>query len=324
MSTTDAIQPGGAGRGRNARAVVAALEPPAETPIVPRATIAGRALVAVIAIMTFLAALTLGAVIMVRAAAKEWQAEVGREVTIQVRPTAGRDIESDLARAAAIARNSPGVLEARAYSKEETAQLLEPWLGSGLRVDDLPMPRLIVVRLAAGAPDLAPLRRRLEAEIAQATLDDHRGFVERMRAVSAAVLAAGMAVLVLVLAATLLSVSFATRAAMATNRPVIEVLNLIGAKDDFIAGHFQRHFLRLGLQGGLIGGGSAMAVLALAQLAGGWLGGSTGGDQLALLLGSYSIGVLGYGAVLALVVVVALLTAATSRYTVARTIATAR
>ena len=56
--------------------------------------------------------------------------------------------------------------------------------------------------------------------------------------------------LVLVLIATMLSVTFATRGAMATNRPVIEVLHFIGAKDGFIARHFQRHFLLLGLKGG--------------------------------------------------------------------------
>ena len=67
-------------------------EPPLprfETPIVPQATMSGRALVAVVAIMTFLASLTTGAVMLVRAAASEWQADVAREVTIQVRPAAG-------------------------------------------------------------------------------------------------------------------------------------------------------------------------------------------------------------------------------------------
>jgi len=56
-----------------------------ETPIVPKATIAGRALVAVIAIMTFLASLTTGAVMLVRAAAVDWQSEVSREITVQIR-----------------------------------------------------------------------------------------------------------------------------------------------------------------------------------------------------------------------------------------------
>jgi len=60
------------------------------SPIVPRATISGRSLVGVVAIMTFLASLTAGAVMLVRSAANEWQADIAREVTIQIRaPEAG-------------------------------------------------------------------------------------------------------------------------------------------------------------------------------------------------------------------------------------------
>ena len=44
--------------------------PPAQRSIVPRDTLAGRARVVVLAIMTFLAALTLGAVVLIRATAK--------------------------------------------------------------------------------------------------------------------------------------------------------------------------------------------------------------------------------------------------------------
>jgi len=293
-----------------------------ETPIVPEATISSRALIAVVAIMTFLASMTIGAVVLVRAAANEWQSDVAREVTIQVRPVSGRDIEADVANAAAVTREYAGVAEVRPYSKEEAARLLEPWLGSGLQLDDLPVPRIIVIRIASGAaPDLAQLRATLGEQVPGASLDDHRGFVDRMRAMSGAVLAVGLGVLLLVLAATVLSVAFATRAAMATNRPVIEVLHLIGAKDNFISGHFQRHFLKLGLKGGSIGGGTAIALFALAELASGRLVGA-GGEQFAALFGSFSIGPLGYVAVLAQVGLIAFVTAATSRHTVNQTIET--
>jgi cell division transport system permease protein len=326
MSTTDTAMPTGnerevaAGAGP---ATLAVTPPRRETPIVPQATIAGRALVAVVAIMTFLGALTTGAVMLVRSATAEWQADVAREVTIQVRPVAGRDIEADVAKAAAIARASPGIAEVRPYSKDEAARLLEPWLGTGLALDDLPVPRVIVVRIAGGAaPDFAQLRATLAEQVPPASLDDHRGFLDRMRAVSGAVLAVGIGVLVLVLIATVLSVTFATTAAMATNRPVIEVLHLIGARDNFIAGHFQRHFLQLGLKGGLIGGGSAIVLFALAELASGWFAGASGGDQVAALFGSFSIGVLGYLAVLLQIGLIAGVTALSSRRTVNRTIET--
>src|SRR5262249_16390493 len=106
------------------------LEPRVETPIVPKSTLAGRALVWVRAIMTFLAAITTGGVMMIRSAASEWQSDVAREVTIQIRPAAGRDVEADIAAAARIARATAGVADVRPYTKEESAALLQPWLGT--------------------------------------------------------------------------------------------------------------------------------------------------------------------------------------------------
>ena len=180
MSTNDALAQDSMGADeRPASAVVSAFpQPDARSPIVPQSTISTRALFAVVAIMTFLASLTLGAAILVRSLANDWQSEVSREVTIQIRPAAGRDIEADIDRAAAIARTIPGIGEVRPYSKDETARLLEPWLGTGLRLDDLPVPRIIVVRIAPRSrPDLPQLRAALDTEVPSASLDDHRGFV---------------------------------------------------------------------------------------------------------------------------------------------------
>jgi len=293
------------------------------SPIVPRATISGRSLVGVVAIMTFLASLTAGAVMLVRSAANEWQADIAREVTIQIRAPEAGDAETEVAKTVAITRAFPGVAEVKPYSKDETMRLLEPWLGSGLAFEDLPVPRIVVVRIAAGAAaDLAQLRALLREQVPGAVLDDHRGFVARMRAMSGAALIGGIFVLLLVLLATVLSVTFATRAAMATNRPVIEVLHLIGAKDNFIAAHFQKHFLQLGFQGGLIGGGAAIALFACADLASAWFVGTAAGDQFAAMFGTFSIGALGYLAVLAQIGLVAGVTAAASRRTVIRTIET--
>jgi len=292
-----------------------------ETPIVPRNSISGRALIAVVAIMTFLASLTIGAVLLVQSSASEWQADVAREVTIQVRPAPGRDLDAAVEKATALAKGIPGIAEVRAMSKEESARLLEPWLGAGLSLHELPVPRMIVVTIASGVtPDIAQLRRVLAAEVAGASLDDHRGWIDRMRAMANTAVAAGIAILVLMIVATMLSVSFATRGVMAANRPVIEVLHFIGARNGFIAGHFQRHFLLLGLQGGALGGGAAMVLFAFGGLIGRWFAGTAGGDQTAALFGTFSIDTVGYAAVLLQIVLIALVTAWTARHTVNRTL----
>lgn len=292
-----------------------------ETPIVPKSTIAGRALVAIVAIMTFLASVTTGAVVLVRATASDWQSEVAREVTVQVRPVSNRDLEADVTAAAETVRRFPGVADVRIYSKEESTRLLEPWLGSGLRLDDLPVPRIVVVRITADVTlDLRRLRQLLAAQVPSASVDDHRGFIDRMRAMARAAFLGGLAVLGLVLAATILTVTFATRGAIATNRTVVEVLHLIGARNDFIAQHFQRRFLGLGLQGGVIGGGCAMVLFGLMDLASQRFLASTAGDQFAALFGNFSIGVFGYIAVLGQVALITLVTAISSRRAVNRTL----
>src|SRR5215469_10259837 len=260
------------------------------SPIVPRASIAGRALVAVVAIMTFLASITTGMVLLVSSSAAEWQSEVASEITIQVRPQPGRDLETDAAAATAAMRAQSGVVDVKTFTKEESAKLLEPWLGSGLSFDDLPVPRVIVARVQPGtALNLVDLRKRVTQVAPNASVDDHRAWIERMRSMTGATLFAGFGILLLVIAATIISVSFATRGAMSANRPIVEVLHFVGAGDRYIANHFLRHFLQLGLEGGMIGGGAAMLFFGFSESIAAWFSGTPVGDQFAALLGTFSL-----------------------------------
>ena len=237
------------------------------SPIVPRASIAGRALVAVVAIMTFLASITTGTVLLVSASAAEWQSEVASEITVQVRPVPGRDLDRDAAAVTQAVRAQSGIVEVRPFTKEESSKLLEPWLGTGLSLDDLPVPRVIIARVQPGSTlDLAALRRAVTLVAPTASVDDHRAWIERMRSMTGATLFAGIGILALVIVATIISVSFATRGAMAANRPIVEVLHFVGAGDRYIANRFLRHFLRLGLEGGVIGGGVAMLGFGFSEI----------------------------------------------------------
>ncbi|MBR1207536.1 MULTISPECIES: ABC transporter permease [unclassified Bradyrhizobium] len=291
------------------------------SPIVPRASISGRALVAVVAIMTFLASLTTGTVLLVSASAAEWQSEVSSEITIQVRPAPGRDLDRDAQAAVEAMRAQSGILEVRPFSKEESAKLLEPWLGSGLSIDELPVPRVIVARVQPGTTlDLAALRARVTQVAPTASVDDHRAWIERMRSMTGATVFAGVGILILVIIATIISVSFATRGAMASNRPIVEVLHFVGAGDSFIANRFLRHFLRLGLEGGLIGGGAAMLAFGFSESIANWFSGTPVGDQFAALLGTFSLRPSGYLVLALQAVLIAAITAWASRRTLFATL----
>ena len=287
--------------------------------IVPRESVAGAALTTVIAIMTFLASLTLGAVSLVNDTAQGWQNEIAREITIQVRPIADVDIDEALNSAQQIARSFAGIVSAEPVDDAATKALLEPWLGAGLSLDELPVPRLITLQIDAdNPPDLAELKTKLASSVPGASLDDHRAWLDRLTTMATTTILVGLMIFLLMMAATVLTVVFATRGAMAGNQHVIEVLHFVGAEQTYIAGEFQRHFLLLGLKGALAGGGLALIGFLVVGI---WAGNNIAdpaSGQVSALFGTFSVGLSGYLGTGLLIFVIALLTAITSRYTVIR------
>jgi len=290
-------------------------------PILPNDTVAGRSLIAVIAIMSFLAALTVGAMQIVRATATEWRGDVAHEVTIQIRPVENNDIEAETRRAVEIAKKAPGVTDVQAYTKQESEKLLEPWLGAGLDLSALPVPRLIKVRIQEiGDPDMMKLRTMLSENIPNAILDDHRNWSKRIALVANMITFAGLVVLSLVLMGTVLCVSFATRGAVAANRGIVEVLHFIGARNSYIAHIFQRHFLMVGLKGGMIGAIAAGLLFILLRFAISFLHAIESRGDAVIFFGTVGLNGYGYLGIISVVGLVALVTALGSRMTVHRTL----
>ncbi|MEO5805904.1 ABC transporter permease [Devosia sp.] len=286
--------------------------------IVPERSVAGRTLMLLIAIMTFLSAVTLGGVVLVQKSAIAWSADVGREVTIQIRPVEGEVMESNLRTAVALAEGTPGVASARALTLEESQKLLEPWLGAGLDLTAIEIPRLVVVHL--GDPvdaDIDKLSRDLTA-VKGASLDTHAAWRQELNTMAGAVVLSGLLVLTLIIVATVLAIIFATRGAMASNREIVDVLHYIGASNKFVAGEFQGRFLSIGMQGGLLGGIAAILFFGLVGTAAGNVLSSEAGAQVGVLFGRFALGTDGIIGIVAVIPVIAALTAITSRLTVRR------
>jgi cell division transport system permease protein len=287
-------------------------------PIVPEKSVAGRTLLLLITIMSFLSAVTLGGVVLVQKSAIAWSADVGREVTIQIRPVEGEVMDSNLRTAVSLAESTPGIASARALTLEESQKLLDPWLGAGLDLTAIEIPRLVVVQLADPVDaDIEGLARNLSA-VKGASLDTHAAWRQQLNTMAGTIVLSGLLVLVLIGAATVLAIVFATRGAMASNREIVDVLHYIGAANKFIAGEFQGRFLSIGLQGGLLGAAAALLFFALVGTAAGNMLSSEAGAQVGILFGRFALGLDGIVGIAAVIPVIAALTAITSRTTVRR------
>lgn len=290
-------------------------------PIVPPANVSASALAVVIAIMAFLACLTLGAVAMVSDTAASWQSQISREITIQIKPDEGLDMAAALERARETALSVAGTRGAEIVGDEETARLLEPWLGENADLAELPVPRLVIVTIDEDSPpDFAEMRQRLAENVPEAFLDDHRTWVDRLVSMARTTVLIGLCVLALVFTATVLTVVFATRGALTGNRHIVEVLHFVGAEAPFVARQFQNHFLLIGIKGAVAGGIAAALTFLAANLWTGFAAATPEMDQATALFGSFRIGLGGYFGILAIIAVIGILTALTTRITVIRTI----
>lgn len=288
--------------------------------VVPAGTVTSRSLTLVIAIMCFLACLTAGGVYMVNQSASAWLRDIASEVTLQIEPRERVDMEKSVRDAAAFLAKQPGVRSVRPFTHEESAALVEPWLGKSDALKALPIPRLIAVEVDRSAPpDMDALRARITAELPGATLDDHRHWQQQIRTVTRSLALGGLAILMLVGAATTAIIVSATRSSMLSNHEIVEVLHLVGATDRYIAREFERHFLRLGIRAGLVGASFAMLVFLLMPLGMEALGGNVVTmAEMRRLFGAGALDLPGYAVLVVVVVVIAALCMLTSRFGVYR------
>lgn len=292
-----------------------------QTAIVPPANLSSKALMVVVVIMSFLACLTLGFVTLIQDASHSWQSQISGEITIQIRPLGARDMNADLLLARDIALATSGTLDANIVDEQASQQLLEPWLGEDFSLEELPVPRLLVITIdRQNPPDFEQIRAQLKERLPNAYLDDHRTWANRLVSMAQDTVLIGISILCLVLIATTLTVVFATRGAMSVNNDVIEVLHFVGAEASFVAGQFQRHFFLTGFYGGTIGGLLAALVFFFTNL---WQRSSNLAgvdDQMTAMFGNFQMGPAGYFGIVLIVITVSILIALTTRFTVIRTI----
>ena len=290
------------------------------TPVVPPDSVTGRSLTLVIAIMCFLACLTAAAVYMINQSANAWLKDIASEVTVQIEPRDGMDMEKTLRDAEDFLRSKSGIARANALSLEASTKLLEPWLGQSDALSALPVPRLIAIELdRGGPPDIDALRLELTKRFPSSVLDDHRRWQKQIRTVTRSFALGGLGIFLLVAAATIAIIVSATRSALASNREIVEVLHFVGATDRYIAREFERHFLRLGIRAGLVGAVFAMVVFLTMPLVMEVLGGGqTTAAEMHRLIGGGGLDFLGYALLGVVVIIISALCMLTSRFGVFR------
>ncbi len=212
------------------------------------------------AAMAFLAVFALALAVTSARLAASWSEALAQTATVRIAaPPEELDLQTDLV--LEVLRTTPGIEAARVLDQSEQAGLLEAWLGPDLPLDALPLPRLIELRETGEGPDRQGLRLRLSAEAPGAVYDDHTRWRRPLVQATARLQSFVLVSLALIAAVTAAMIALAASAALSSNRQVITVLRLVGARDRFIALAFVRRISRRAFLGAAAGTGLAMLAL---------------------------------------------------------------
>lgn len=243
-----------------------------------RRAMSDRLLPALVAAMTFLAALALAGAVGASLLADRWRAGAAAILTVQVprsdEPAAATGTLPQVGSPAtridavmALLSAEPGLAGMHRLDRQALVQLLSPWLGNADTIA-LPLPAVLQLRLRPGLATPPGLAATLDRAAPGTLLERNGAWSDRLVVLTTSLQAcAGLALLV-VAGVAVAVVAAATRAGLSARRQAIEIVHGLGATDGYIAGRFAGRATRLAVFGGAAGALlSVPLLLALCHLA---------------------------------------------------------
>jgi len=283
-------------------------------PLLPKDKAGDRPLFMVMAILAFLATLTLLAVKTSYQMSARWGTDLENTMTVQIKPDVNMDTEQSVEIAHSILQKFSSVERIEKIPEANSRALLEPWLGTADLPADLPLPILLDITLKPGeAIDKQKLGAAFTQAGLRADIDDHGRWRKELRRSTRTARTLALLALFLVVVAVISAVIFAVRAGVVRQKRVIDVLHQVGADMNYTARLFSLRFALSGLKAGAVGAFGALLVLWVLTMVS-----SIGSSGLLLPLLGVTLSDLYFA--LAIPVLIALLSGISARRTIRATL----
>ena len=215
----------------------------------------------IISIAIFIFAITLSGVLSVDSMINNWNKSILGSLTVQIIPINDTNKEKAAAetkayeeKAVEFLKSVNGVLKVTALTDNQLDELLRPWLGDEINITDLPTPRIIDVKIDPSVNiDFNQLALDLAVASPQASLDNHKLWLNKLIAFANGLKLVASTILLLITAISSGAIFYTTQMSLGLHHNIIEILHIIGAKDTYIAQQYAKRMAFLGFIGGIIG-----------------------------------------------------------------------
>lgn len=219
----------------------------------------------ILAFMVFLTLLCSAVALNIHRVTSHWQARYDQQLTVQIPADPARGIEPEELVAEFV--KAPGVVEAEGVREEAVRMLLAPWLGEDVKLEALPVPLLVDIKLKSDDGALEAFQRWLAEQHPNARVDDHALWLSDFNRLVRSAGWFAMGVVGLVMGVTFVILVMSTRTELAMHRGTLLLLRDLGAEDEYIARQFQAKALTMAVQGSVAGMAAALAtMLVFAQI----------------------------------------------------------
>lgn len=214
-----------------------------------------------ISIAVFLFAVTLAGVLSINSMLVTWNDSILGSLTVQIMPVNSADKEKALEETMEHQKKTVEYLKTvneidrvTPLEDKQLQKLLQPWLGDGVNLKNLPMPRLIDVKIKPKTDlDFKKLAENLAQVSPLASLDNHKLWLNKLIKFADGLKMLALAVLILVITITSGAISYSTQTSLGLHKYIIEILHVLGAKDAYVAQQYSKRVGFLGLIGGIFG-----------------------------------------------------------------------
>lgn len=212
-------------------------------------------------IYMYLFIVVLAIVMAVNAMATSWENDIMGALTVQIIPVEDEnkhiDSEKTLEQQNKVLQfmeNVSGVKSVRVLSSEDIEKLMTPWLGNKVDISELPIPALLDVGLKDdGSINYDEVTRGLKQITPNATIDNHRLWLNRLLKFASSLKNMAMLVLLMVAGICALSIYYSTRTSLWINKESLEILHVVGATDQYIAKQYALNYAKIGFFSGIMG-----------------------------------------------------------------------
>lgn len=211
-------------------------------------------------LMTFVAALTLFASMSLNNIISHWNGVVSGSLTIQ-QPTydlTGLDRHDDaikeLDTIKEYLKQQSFVESVHILNDDEMEQLMSPWLENLKELNELPIPKLIDVKLKKDVSfSLDNFKNDINALAPYAQVDSHRIWLSHLVDIAGGIQKTILVIIALLILTTAFTVIYTTRSSLLVQENTLDLLQLMGAKDWAIAFGVASNSFSRGLCGGIVG-----------------------------------------------------------------------